>query len=286
MTIVNTSNKFAISAGVNYIDVSVVLTIFLGWIFFLQVWDNTAAIAMTVVSGVMLLIYLLAMFTGFLPFLSLTKPFWTISLLGAYVVWNAVFTLLPSSVGADYNFKLVSSVSESVSQNLLETFIPKETVNAILNGVWFPFTESLIVAFVAAFFIGVAMRKSRNKSFVGKDGKSNRVRAISPVLFVSAFGAILHTGIALKLLSAGQLDFNVTLFHQFISFFVMTIGSMVVGIQWLIASHLTKNLVVVGTVGLWVVTIAYCVTMDLVSLFITRKSSGRSRSIQSHSYFS
>jgi hypothetical protein len=249
------------SQGVSFVDISIVLALAMLWLFIAQISPTPIVIAMMSVSFFLSAVFIISRFTGFLSYLKLTRPTWTISYLGSLPIWYILFSILPENKSAASS--LASSVADSTS-SIVGKIIPDYVYNWFVNGELFAFTESLILGFLLAFFIGVAFERAGPK-------RENNAGQFWAIVLISSFAAILHTAIAFLLAEEGSFSVSVVLVHQLVSFFVMALGGIFFGMPGIIAPHLAKNDIVFATPGLMLWTIAFCILLDIVSVIFSSK---------------
>lgn len=243
------------SSGVNFVDITVVLLLAMLWFFVVQVSPTPIVIAMSGVIWFLLTIMVVSRFTGFLSYLKLTKPTWTISYFISIPIWQIVFAFLPQE-------KLSSAVSNEGSTAIIGKIVPEYIFNWGVNSFMFAFTESLLIVFLVSFFIGVAINKSR----LAGQNKSGQIYAI---LLVAGFASLLHTAVAISLKEAGTFSITVVLVHQLVAFFIMIIMGMFFGAPAIISSHIAKNDLVNAIGGLMWISIIFCIIMDVVSMIVS-----------------
>jgi len=253
-----TNTERSKGSGINFIDITVVLLIAMLWFFVVQISPTPIIIAMSSVAWFVLVVFILSRFTGFLSWMKLTRPTWTITYLISVPIWYILFSFLPQE-------KIASAVSSGVATGVIGRIIPEYVFNWFVNGWLFAFTESLLVAFLAAFFIGIALKKSTNINV-------NRSGQFYAIIFVVGFAALLHTAIAYLMAEAGTFSVTTVLLHQFVSFFVMVILGMFFGAPGIIASHIAKNDLVLAVGGLNLFSIGFCIVMDIISFVVSPKS--------------
>ena len=239
--------------GVSLGDIIFVLLIAMGWFFLVQVSSSFVVIAMSGLAWFMVTLYIISRFTGFLNYMKLLRPTWTISYLVSLPIWLLMFAILPVQ-------KLPSAITEGATY-FLDKIIPPPVMDWVVNSLFFAITESLLIVFLISLFIGVAMK---NKGRLTKENKNGQLAAI---FLVVGFASLLHTGVALNMADAGQFSFTVVLVHQLISFFIMVMLGMVFGAPGIIAPHMAKNDLVYASVGLWWISLLICIVMDIVSIF-------------------
>jgi len=233
----------------------------MAWVFMANAWKDPLANTMLGVSGVVLSIYLISRFTGALSFLELTRPFWTVSALVSIVIWNLVFAMLPVSSSSS------TGATQAISRNMLEYFVSPDVATNFLQSWLFPVTESLLVAVVVAFFVGVAYKR----------GLGNPKRAglgiVGAVLIGSVFGAILHISIAVTLAESGTVSPMVLFAHQLLSFFIFIAMGVFTpfGAVAIISSHIIKNALVFATPAIWIAIFSIFILLDVLSYIFAHK---------------
>jgi hypothetical protein len=196
--------------------------------------------------------------------MKLTTPTWTISYLISLPIWLLLFSVLPAN-------KLPSAVTEG-SKYILDKLISPQVLDWMVNSLFFAITESLIVVFLFAFFIGITVRGSQ------KINQTNKRGQLATIVFVAAFVALLHTGIAIVSSVSGGYNLTIVLVHQLVAFFIMIIMGSFLGAPGIIAPHMAKNDLVYASVGLWWVSLLICILIDAYSL-ITNKRAGNKQLI-------
>jgi len=247
--------------GVSTGDIIIVLLISMAWFFLVQVSSSFVVVAMSGVAWFMVAIYIISRFTGFLSYMRLSKPTWTISYLISIPIWMLLFSVLPAQ-------KLPSAITEG-SKYILDQIIPPQVLDWMVNSLFFGITESLLIVFLVAFFIGIAVKKS------GKMNIGNSKGELAAIIFVAAFSALLHTGVALLSASSGNFNLTTVLIHQLVAFFIMIILGMFFGAPGIIAPHIAKNDLVYSAVGLWWVSLLICIIIDLTALFAGGKGGAK-----------
>jgi len=245
--------------GVTLGDIIFVLLVAMGWFFLVQVSSSFVVIAMSGVAWFMVTIYIISRFTGFLSYMKLLRPTWTISYLISLPIWLLMFAVLPVQ-------KLPSAITEGASY-FLDKIIPPATMDWVVNSLFFAITESLLIVFLISLFIGVAMKKN------GRLTRENKRGQLAAIFLVVGFASLLHTGVALNMAEAGQFSLTVVLVHQLVAFFIMAIMGMIFGAPGIIAPHMAKNDLVYASVGLWWISLLICIIMDIIAVF----SSGGSK---------
>ena len=246
-------NSSVNKGGVTLGDIIFVLLIAMGWFFLVQVSSSFVVIAMSGVAWFMVTIYIISRFTGFLSYMKLLRPTWTMSYLISLPIWLLMFAILPIQ-------KLPSAITEG-SRYFLDQIIPPATMDWVVNSLFFAITESLLVVFLISLFIGVAMKKN------GRLTRENKRGQLAAIFLVVGFASLLHTGVALNMAEAGQFSLTVVLVHQLVAFFIMAIMGMIFGAPGIIAPHMAKNDLVYASVGLWWISLGICIVMDIISIF-------------------
>lgn len=247
--------------GVSLGDIVLVTILAMAWFFLVQVSSSFVIVGMMAIAWFMVSIYVISRFTGFLSYIKLLVPTWTMSYLISLPIWFLLFAVLPEKATSS---SIASTITEQ-GKYLIDKIIPIQYLDWIINSPFFAITESLIVVFLVALFFGVAYSGKK----LGKDNKSGQLAAI---FLVAGFASMLHTGVALMRASSGDFSFTVVLIHQLIAFFVMIILGLVFGAPGVIAPHMAKNDIVYAASGLWWVSLLICILLDIISLISAGKS--------------
>jgi hypothetical protein len=254
-------NSSSNSKGVTIADIVIVLLLTMAWFFLVQVSSSFVVVAMSGAAWFLVAIYIISKFTGFLSFMKLTTPTWTISYLISLPIWLLLFSILPVN-------KLPSAVAEG-SKYILDQLIPARVMDWMINSLFFAITESLIVVFLFAFFIGLTLNKTQGM------GTRNKKGQLAAIIFIASFAAILHTGIALISSASGGYSLTTVLIHQLVAFFVMIIMGFFLGAPGIIAPHMAKDDLVYADVGLWWVSLLICIIIDIYSLIANKKEGNK-----------
>ncbi len=252
---VNTLGGKENNEGVTIGDITFVTVIAMMWFFLVQVSGSLVIVAMSGLAWVMVSIYMISRFTGFLSYLKVLRPTWTIGYLITIPVWFILYAILPEQ-------KLPSAITEGATYTL-SSLIDKNFLEWWVNSGLFAITESLLVGFLMALLMGVALKKSGGRTM----GASNKSGQFASILVVAGFSALLHTGIALARANAGQFSLSVVLIHQLITFFILIIAGLFFGMPAVISGHMSKNDIVYASYGFWWISLLICIIMDLISIF-------------------
>lgn len=250
--------------GVTLGDIIFVVIIAMIWFFLVQVSASFIIVAMSGLAWVMVSIYIISRFTGFLSYIKVLKPTWTIGYFASLPIWFLLNLFLPEK-------KLPSAITEGATYTL-SSIIPSNVLEWFVNSDMFAITESLLVGLLMALFIGIALRKSSGRLV----GSSNRGGQLASIFLVAGFSALLHTGIALARMNAGEFSLTIVLVHQLIAFFVMIMFGMFFGLPSVISSHMSKNDIVYASYGFAWINVLICIVMDLISMFSKGKKSALS----------
>ena len=252
------SNSRNISS-ITFLDISLILLLLMSWILVSQVWADPIVNTMLTLSAVGLVLYIIAKFTGFLNFMKLTIPTWTISGLISLPIWYFYLTIIPTSGGTG-----ASSLSDSITEGVLSRFFNPDSIVRFMQIIMFPSTESLWVIFLFAFFLGVALRKHKGVL------QGHQSSAIGPLVIVSAFWSLLHSSVAEKLQKSGVIDFDISLWQQFLSFFIFIATGIVFLAPGIVSSHVVKNLIVFGDATWFIGIFLIFILLDVLSVTLSK----------------
>jgi len=260
-----TLNSSSKEGGVTLGDIIFVTIIAMMWFFLVQVSASFVIVAMSGLAWVLVSIYIMSKFTGFLSFMKILKPTWTIGYLITLPIWYLLYAILPEK-------QLPSAITEGATYTL-SSLIPQNFLEWWVNSGLFAITESLLVGFLIALFIGVAVKSSSGKTL----GSSNKSGQLASIIMVASFSALIHTGVALARMNAGEFSLSVVLIHQLITFFILIILGLFLGLPAVISGHMSKNDIVYASFGFWWISLLICIIMDAISIF----SSGKKNAFQS-----
>ena len=253
-----TLNSSQHKSSITWLDITLIVVLLMIWFLINQVWNDSLAGLMFSLSSLILGLYLTARFTGFLQYIKLSVPTWTISALIAIPVWAFYLTVIPS--------QSTSSISsENLTQGILTQFFNPDDIIRFMQIWLFPFTESLFIIFLFAFFIGVAVRGLKPELGHKKQN------TIIPLFIVASFGSLIHISVASKLEKSGIIKLGASLWQQFLSFFIFAFWGILFLAPGIITSHIVKNNLIFGTFGWWIGIFSFCVAMDVGSIIINRK---------------
>ncbi|MFW9872649.1 MAG: hypothetical protein ACFFG0_06060 [Candidatus Thorarchaeota archaeon] len=257
-------------AGVTLVDVLIVLFMSIFTYFVAQAWDNPLAPHFVSIGFALIPIYLIAMFTGYFKILKLTRPTWTVSAIISIPIWPVISRLSSSLSEQQFaeNNPLVRLFGVSFFNNAIQSFIV-------------PFYETIILVGLIIGIILIFRNQNfdKSKSIIG--GLRREKRSIIPILliFLGAVGGLFHYVIAFTLSDQQQIAFNTFMAHQFISFYIFALFSLIFGLSGGIASHIIKNLLAFGTAPIILGFFILFIILDIISLFTTPKAQS-SRSIK------
>lgn len=250
-------NSGQAKSSITWLDITLIVVLLMIWFLINQVWEDPLAGLMFSLAGLILGFYLTARFTGFLQYIKLTVPTWTISALIAIPVWAFYLTAIPtagsSSIGA-----------ESLTEGILTEFFEPNNIIRFMQIWLFPFTESLFIIFLFAFFVGIAVRGLRPE--LGQ----KKQNTIIPLFIVASFGSLIHLSVASNLEKSGIIKLGDSLWQQFLSFFIFAFWGILFLSPGIITSHMVKNTIIFGTFGWWIGLFAFFVVMDVGSIIINR----------------
>lgn len=249
------------ASGPNWLDITLLFILFMLWFFIGQVWKDNLVGYMLTITGLMISIYVISSFTGFLSWIKLTVPTWTISAFISVLVWKFYLSIIPIKGGVS------STLTESISEGILTQIFNPDNIIRLLQIVLFVSTESLLMIVLFALFRGVSTRYKKNLN-----PQQLRKASIAPLIIIGGFGGLIHTQIANQLAQAGVIDFQISLWQQFLSFFIFGFTAIVFGAPGLITSHWIKNMIIYGTLPWWYGSFIFFVLMDIASLTIQGKS--------------
>ena len=247
-------------SGVTWLDAAILVVLLMFWFLIARVWEDPLAGDMFSLTGTLLSIYLISRFTGFLGWIKFTVPTWTISGLVNIPIWAFYLSIIPVNTQASS-----STLTNGITEGILSSLFSPDTIVRILQIYLFPITESLFVIFLLAFFIGLTNRKTSQVGF-------QRKSAILPMFIVGAFGGLIHTAVATKLKETGVIDFTISLWQQFLSFFIFAFMGIIFMAPGVITSHVVKNLIIFGDIGWWILTLTIFVFMDVLIIYTSGPS--------------
>lgn len=249
------------STGVNWLDMTFIIILFMSWLFITQVWESNLAVTLFSLTGLLLSVYIISRLSGFLQFIKISIPTWSISGLISIPLMFLLLAIIPSKSSV-----AGSSIAEKITEGVLSQFFSQNGIVRFIQIYLIPITESLFIIFILAFFLGVASRKGQNFN-------SSSKKSIAPLFMMGGFGALLHTSIAEALEKEGTITFGVSLGQQFLSFFLFAFMGLFLFAPAIITSHVIKNLIVFGTFGWWIGTFAFFIIMDLAIITLTKNNS-------------
>ena len=264
MVLVGKSTKRG--SGVTIVDMLLIVFFAFFTLFVGQAWDNPLAPYFITFAFVAIPIYLIAWISGRLTILKITKPTWFLGAVLSIPFWLLI-SKVQSSTAADQEFTGANALVRLFGQN----FFNNSTQSFIV-----PLYETIYLIGVVVMFIllfrnpkidkapTVALGLRKEKSFV--------VTAL--MFFVSGIGALFHYVIAFLLSDQQQVGFNLFLAHQFLSFYVFVLFTIVLGLSAGISSHMVKNLIVYGNVPTIIVFFAMFLLLDLISKYATSSKGG------------
>lgn len=241
---------------IDFVDITFIVLMVVTWVFIANAWQDPLAATMLSVTVFISLFYLIARYVGVLQFLEVTRPTWTITALLFIVVWLGVFMLLPPPAG--------QYAPEKITPNMLEFFVSKTASTNFLQSWAFPVTESLFAGVLLAFFVGVGKIRALGNP------RKQQLNIIAVILLISIIMSMLHVSIAARFAEAGVYSPAVTFGHQILSFALMLIAGVFLGMPALISSHVVKNLLVFGTPAMWTFAFTVFIILDILSIVFAR----------------
>lgn len=248
--------------SISWIDIFLLVILFMLWFLINQVWESLLAVIMLSVSLFMISIYLISKFTGFLGWIKLSVPTWTVSGIISYFIWSIYLNIIPTNSQ--------SSIGDSITQGVLSKFFSQNDIVRLLQIVMFPSTEGLIIIFLFALLLGIALRNIKSTG-LGEYKKSS----IIPMFTVGGFGSLIHIGVAETLKKAGIMAFDISLWQQFLSFVIFIFFGIIFMAPAIITSHITKNLIIFGNFGWTLGILIMFILIDIASIYANKQSSNK-----------